>query len=164
MRMRPWLWSGLAAAVLIGGCATRQPADELGSAEATAKPAIIPGSTMPLDLREFEVVSSEGGYRGVFLKLTRLPTTVTHSSATEPARIVLDIQGPTGIDTAEEVFPAGDTLVTRMRVTRQIGGLHVELDLVGNAVPEYGVFPMADWIMVRIKPERRERPWTQRAS
>jgi hypothetical protein len=163
-RTRVWLVCALVAATGLTGCVARKPAaEELGTDESVL-PASIPGSATPLDLREFEVVDSEGGYRGVFLKLSRLPSAVTHSSANEPARVEIDIQGPTGTQSAEEVFPAGDTLITRMRVSRDPGLLRVVLDLEGDRVPEYAVYPMADWIMIRFKLERQERPWAHRAS
>ena len=120
---------------------------------------------MPLDLREFDVAQADGGYRGVFLKLSRLPSSVVATSQTEPARIIVDIQGPTGTETAEEVFPAGDTLVTHVAVSRQIGWLRVVLDLQSDELPEYAVYPMADWVLVRIKPANvKPRPWAHRAS
>jgi hypothetical protein len=31
-------------------------------------------------------------------------------------------------------------------------------------VPEYQVLPMADWVLVRIKPSGTRRPWAHRAS
>lgn len=163
MRNRWALLGTLLAALIAGGCAVRHPSDELGAQESVL-PDSIPGTTIPLDLREFEVVDAEGGYRAVFLKLSRLPTAVTHSSANAPARIEIDIKGPTGSPSPEEVFPGGDTLVTRMRISRDTGMLRVVLDLEGDDVPEYAVFPMADWIMVRLKPPANPRPWAHRAS
>ena len=119
----------------------------------------------PLDLREFEVVSAEGGFRGVFLKLSRLPTAVTHTSQSDPGRIVLDIQGPTGTESGEEVFPGGDSLVTHVQVIRQLGLLRIVLELQSDSPPEYTVFPMADWVMIRLMPiNPKVRPWAQRAS
>ena len=161
-RIRPLFCGALALAVLTGGCVTRKPADELGAHDADVA-ASLATINVPLDLREFEVVSAEGGYRGVFLKLSRLPTAVTHSSQSDPARIVLDIQGPTGTESGEEVFPGGDTLVTTVQVTRQLGSLRVVLDLQADSPPDYQVFPMADWVMIRLNPlNPKVRPWAHR--
>ncbi|MGH3641858.1 MAG: AMIN domain-containing protein [Mycobacterium sp.] len=162
MRIRPLFCGALALAVLAGGCVTRKPADELG-AEDPAVSASLSAIDVPLDLREFEVVSAEGGFRGVFLKLSRLPTAVTHSSYNNPARIVLDIQGPTGTESGEEVFPGGDSLVSTVQVTRQLGSLRVVLDLQADSPPDYAVFPMADWVMIRLMPvDPKVRPWAHR--
>ncbi len=89
----------------------------------------------------------------MFLNLSRLPDSVAHRSETHPARIVLDIKGPTGAETPEVAFPSGDTLVSRMRVSRQPGILRVVLDLQGDEPPEYSVHIMADWIMIRLAPD-----------
>lgn len=165
MRNRSALLGMLLAGLLAGGCVARRPSADLGAdAHESVLPASLPGANIPLDLREFEVVDAEGGYRGVFLKLSRLPTAVTHASADDPPRIELDIRGPTGAESPEEVFPAGDTLVTRMRVSRETGLLRVVIDLQGDVVPEYAVFPMADWIMVRLKTSGKPVPWAHRAS
>lgn len=163
MRIRPLFCGALALAVLSGGCVARKPADELGAHDPDVA-ASLNTVSVPLDLREFEVVTAEGGYRGVFLKLSRLPTAVTHVSQSDPARIVLDIQGPTGTESGEEVFPGGDTLVTQVQVTRQLGSLRVVLDLQADTPPEYAVFPMADWVMIRLMPiNPKVRPWAHRS-
>lgn len=157
----------LAAVALLSACSSkRSTSDELGAKEAAASatPSLSDYSA-PLDLREFDVAETEGGYRGVFLKLSRLPTNVVSSSQSDPPRIIVDIQGPTGTESEEEVFPAGDTMVTHVAVSRHVGWLRVVLDLQGNESPEFGVYPMADWVVVRIKPTNvQPRPWAHRAS
>jgi AMIN domain len=162
---RALLQGGLVAVVLAAGCSSRRAhTDELGAKE-SHMPESLANYSVPLDLREFEVDTAEGGYRGVFLKLSRLPSGVSSTSQSDPPRIIIDIQGPTDTETAEEVFPGGDTLVTHIGVSRHIGGLRVVLDLQSDEAPEYGVFPMADWVVVRIKPTGiRPRPWAHRAS
>jgi hypothetical protein len=156
---------GLAVAALTAGCGMRRGSkDELGAKESVL-PASIPGYSVPLDLREFEVDSTDGGARGVFLKLSRLPSGVSSSSESSPARIVVDIQGPTGTESPEEVFPGGDSLVTHIGVSRQMGGLRVVLDLAVDDPPDYAVYPMADWVLVRIKtPSPHTHPWAHGAS
>ena len=158
------LCCGLAAVALAAGCsAMRGKRDDLGSKESVL-PASIPGYSAPLDLREFEVDATDGGARGVFLKLSRLPSGVSSTSASDPARIVIDIQGPTGTESPEEVFPGGDSLVTHVSVSRQMGALRVVLDLAVDDPPEFTVYPMADWVLVRIKPVNpHKHPWTHDA-
>jgi hypothetical protein len=162
MRRLPAAAVGVLAAFALAGCASRKASHDLAG-----EPAAIPdslGETVPLDVREFDVVSGEGGFRGVFLKLSRLPTGVTHHSESAPPRIVLDITGPTGAETTPETYPGGDELVTQVQLARQTGKLQVVLDLSGDDVPEYEVLPMADWVLVRIKPSGTRRPWAHRAS
>jgi hypothetical protein len=153
---------GALAALAVAGCASRNASQDLAG-EPSARAAAM-GENIPLDVREFDVVSGEGGFRGVFLKLSRLPTGVTHSSESAPPRIVLNIAGPTDAATAPETYPSGDDLVTQVQLARQAGLLQVVLDIAGDDVPEYEVLPMADWVMVRIKPSGTRRPWAHRAS
>lgn len=150
------------AALGVAGCSARTSQDLAG--EAAALPASLPGASIPLDVREFEVVYGEGGFRGVFLKLSRLPSGVTHRSESAPPRIILDIAGPTGSASAPEIFAAGDDLVTQIQLARQIGSVQVVLDLAGDEVPAYEVLPMADWVLVRLKPAGPRKPWAHRAS
>jgi hypothetical protein len=151
---RALLCCALVIAAAASGCsAKRKPPDELGAKEA-ALSQDTPGYSVPLDLREFDVDATDGGYRGVFLKLSRVPTSVVSSTQSSPARIIVDMQGPTGTESAEELFPGGDTLVTHVGVSRVI------LDLDTDQPPEYAVLPMADWVLVRIKPSGgRALPW-----
>ncbi|MBX3023933.1 hypothetical protein KF840_03385 [bacterium] len=153
---------GALAVLALAGCASHKASRDLAG-EPSALPAAL-GENIPLDVREFDVVSGEGGFRGVFLKLSRLPTGVTHSSEAAPPRIVLNIAGPTGSATAPESYPSGDDLITQVQLARQTGMLQVVLDIAGDDVPEYEVFPMADWVMVRVKPAGARRPWAHRAS
>ena len=147
--------------VALGGCSSRSTSKDL-SGEQSAMPAGVPA--VPLDVREFDVVSGEGGFRGVFLKLSRLPTGVTHRSESGPPRIILDVAGPTGSAAPAESFPAGDEVVTSVQIAREIGVVQVVLDLSGDDVPDYEVLPMADWVLVRIKPSNARKPWAHRAS
>ena len=163
MRYRAGVFANALFLSALVGCSTRSPSKEL-KGEQSALPASLPNVSVPLDVREFEVVTAEGGYRGVFLKLSRLPSAVTHRSESDPARIVLSIAGPTGTESAAESFPSGDTVVTAMQLSRRAGELQVVLDLAAQEPPDYEVLPMADWVLVRIKPSSTKRPWAHRAS
>jgi len=164
-RTRALLFGALALGLLLAGCSTKKSrnADVLGAKDSTFSG--LADYSVPLDLREFNVESTETGYRGVFLKLSRLPSAVTSTAQSDPPRIIVDIRGPTGTDSPEEVFPGGDTMVSHVGVTRTDGNLRVILDLQSDELPEYGVYPMADWVVVRIKPTGLKRiPWAHRAS
>ena len=161
MPRRSVLCAAALLVVALGGCSSRSTSKDL-SGEQSAMPAAMPA--VPLDVREFDVVSGEGGFRGVFLKLSRLPTGVTHRSESGPPRIILDVAGPTGSAAPAEAFPAGDEVVTQVQIAREIGVVQVVLDLSGDDVPDYEVLPMADWVLVRIKPSNARKPWAHRAS
>lgn len=144
-RVRLALFGLLLCVVLPAGCSRRLPTPP------PAETAALSGLSAPLDVQQFEVVSAEG-YRGVFLKLSRLPESVSHHSEKNPARIVIEVKGPTGTETAEEQFPGQDSLVSGFRVSRQFGTLRIVLDLETNEPPDYSVHVMADWIMIRLQP------------
>lgn len=133
----------------VAGCSQILPFDD---ASAEEKEIDFSGLAAPLDLLHFEVASSGAGYRGVFLRLSRFPDSIQTTHYSNPARIVLDVYGPTGAESPEESFPGGDPLVTRVRVSRDIGLLRVVLDLSSTSPPTYTVHRMADWIMVRMQP------------
>jgi hypothetical protein len=149
--MRRKFGNSLLCALVVGiaGCSQILPLEDAG-AESQAD---FSGLSAPLDLRQFEVVSSGGGYRGVFLRLSRFPDSIETSHYSDPARIVVDIRGPTGAESPEETFPGGDSLVAKVRLLREIGLLRVVLDLAGSDPPKYTVHRMADWIMIRLPPE-----------
>jgi len=137
-----------AAALFAVGCSQRAPIGEDGSGSVDTN--ALAKLSAPLDLSQFEVVASGGGYRGVFLKLSRFPDAIATTDQSDPAQIILNISGPTGAETPEETFPGGDTLVSRVRVRREIGLLRVVLDLAAANPPEYSVHQMGDWVMIRL--------------
>jgi AMIN domain len=143
---RAWFFT-LAVCVVIGGCAKRAPLTEPPTHDPFAE------LSAPLDLVEFRVVKADG-HRGLFLKLSRLPDSVTHHTEKNPSRIVLDIAGPTGTESPDEAFPGDDSLVSRLHVSRTFGVLRVAIDLQSVEVPEYSVHPMADYIMIRLDPPK----------
>jgi hypothetical protein len=153
MRNRSRLLVCACAVMFVAGCAKRDPLGEPGKSGGLLKES-LPGLSIPLEVRDYDVLN-ESGYRGIFLKLSRLPDSIQSSSDSNPARIVLEIKGPTVGEGPEEAFPGGDTLISRVRVVPRPGALWVSLDLQGDKVPEYTVHSMADWVMVRLAaPER----------
>lgn len=136
------------SALLALGCSQRTPlGDEPAEPGATSPLAKL---SAPLNLSQFEVVSSGAGYRGIFLKLSRFPDSISASDSSDPAQIVLDIAGPTGVASPEESFPGGDTLVSLVHVSREVGNLRIVFDLATDDPPKYTVHQMGDWIMLRI--------------
>jgi hypothetical protein len=147
---RSWrvLACGAVVAALLPGCSKHARVPAPAAIQGENAPALA----VPLDVQEFQVVSAEG-FRGVFVKLSRLPDAVAHRNE-GGASIVLEISGPTGGESPEQAFPGGDNLVSSVRVSRTYGKLRVAIDLASDDAPSYTVHTMADWIMVRFAPER----------
>ncbi len=103
----------------------------------------------PLEVQGFQVVNADG-FRSVFFKLSRLPDSVTSFSETDPARIVMELKGPTGQEVPEQFFPGNDSYVTYVRISVSYGLVRVVMDLNAATPPAYAVLPMADWVMVRL--------------
>jgi hypothetical protein len=137
----------LSIVLAVAACSRRLPA------EPAAEAPVPSGLSVPLDVRQFEVVTADG-YRGVFLKLSRLPDSIDYYSESNPNRIVVDVKGPTGAEMPEESYPGQDTLVSQFRILRQFGTLRIALELQGDELPAYSVHLMADWIMIRIAPTK----------
>jgi hypothetical protein len=134
---------------LTAGCAKSPPiVDPPESGDFASNLAEL---SAPLDVSRFEVVHSGAGYRGFFVKLSRFPDSISWEDSSDPARISLTLRGPTGTESPEEIFPGGDRLVSRVRVTREIGALHVVLDLATDDPPDYTVHRMGDWVMIKMK-------------
>lgn len=151
MKMR-WLRAhgSILSAVLLTACAERaslEPPPGAGTGVARGLDQL----SAPLALQQVEVTDVEG-YRAVFLKLSRLPGTVTHRADSDPGRITVDIQGPTGGESEEERLQTDDALVWQLRVSTQPQNLRVVIDLRAEAPPLYTVETLADWVMIRLQP------------
>jgi len=147
--MRRVLWlPGVVVVVasFLPACASRAP---FGVGDDSDFERSLNALSVPLDLQDYRVVSADG-HRGVFLKLSRLPDALSDRTAKDPPRVILELKGPTGTEVPEQEFPGGDTLVSRVKVTRAFGVLQVTLELQGHDVPPYSVYRMADWVMVRL--------------
>src|SRR5437879_9609544 len=108
---RPWGGYGLALGLvfLTTGCArqAKPPAPEEPAspeAEAQAEPEKVPGPAVAsapteetqdrdLRLKGIKLVEDEG-QTGLFIKLSRVPDKVEHFALNNPARLVIDVQGP----------------------------------------------------------------------
>jgi hypothetical protein len=126
-------------ALLLSGCST-----------SFLKPTPTPGGDeAPVTLRDLQIENADG-HRAVLLRLSRVPSSVRHSSSSNPAQITVQAWGPVGEgDLAERDLPQVDDEITQVRVSRRAGGLSVVLDLKGDQPPSYTVHEMADWIMIR---------------
>ena len=107
------------------------------------------GNEAPVALRSLEVTSVEG-HRALLLRLSRLPSTVRQSSASNPGRIIIEAWGPAGDgDLPERTLPQVDPEISDVRVSRDGGALQIIVDFKDIEPPPYSVHEMADWIMVR---------------
>jgi hypothetical protein len=89
------------------------------------------------------------GHRAVLLRLSRLPTLVRHSTASN--RIGIEAWGPVGdTDLPERELEQSDPEISVVRVSRKQGALTVYLDFRTAAPASYTVHEMADWILIRL--------------
>ncbi|MBI4514336.1 MAG: hypothetical protein HY699_00760 [Deltaproteobacteria bacterium] len=146
-------WALVAALALLSGCVRRHaPLDS--TVAGGAAPSPLGDIVVPLAVRSFEI-SSVDGQRGVFFKLSRVPDRVASHEESEPARIVVEVEGPAaGDDIAPQSYPGADTLVSQINMSRTGGRLTLVVELSGSVVPRHSVHQMADWIMVRLNPPK----------
>lgn len=107
------------------------------------------GTQSPVNLRNFQIASA-GGHRAVFLRMSRIPTMLRHTSSGGPAEIIIQAWGPEGTgDLPERALPQDDPLINEIRVSRESGALKVVLVLSTPEPPPHMVHEMADWVMIR---------------
>jgi len=143
----------LLGAGLLAGCARRHaPLDN--SIRNPTNDQLLGGVVVPLVVRSVDI-SSADGQRAVFFKLSRVPDAVISSADSNPARVMIEADGPSGTpDLPSESYPGADTLVNRIEMARIAGRLHMTLELNADSPPTYKVQQMADYIVVRFNVPR----------
>jgi hypothetical protein len=144
----------LAVVLALSACSSRRPelGDTLSEGGAANNP--LGNIVIPLAVRSFDIASADN-QRGVFFKLSRVPDRVSSRSESDPARIIVDAEGPAvGDDLPLQSYPGADLLVDEVRMSRTGGRLQLIVELSTSSPPPYSVHQMADWIMVRLSPSR----------
>jgi len=141
--------AGLVLLAALYSCSAKQKTGPGEDTEATR--AALATLEAPLDIQGFQVVNADG-HKSVFFKLSRLPDGVESYGESDPARIVIDIKGPTGQEVPEQFFPGKDNFVSYVRISSRYGAVRIVLDLQAANPPPFTVLPMADWLMVRLGP------------
>ncbi|HVN86490.1 MAG TPA: hypothetical protein VMW17_16770 [Candidatus Binatia bacterium] len=138
----------LLIAATLAGC-TRKHAPLSGGLGDNSKDGNLLGGVMiPLVVRSVDI-SAAGEQRGVFFKLSRVPTGVMSSTDSNPARVLIEVDGPsTGEDLPVETYPGADQLVTQIEMSRTNGRLHLVLELSTDEPPPHHVTQMADYVVV----------------
>ncbi|HUI24597.1 MAG TPA: hypothetical protein VL403_00830 [Candidatus Kryptonia bacterium] len=138
---------------LLAGCARRHaPLDS--AIRNPTNDQLLGGMVVPLVVRSVDISSAEE-QRAVFFKLSRIPDAVRSSSESNPARVIIDADGPAGAeDLPTESYPGADSLVNRIDMARAGGRLHLTLELNVDDPPKYRVQQMADYIVVRFNGPR----------
>jgi hypothetical protein len=140
----------LVCATVLAGCFHRHAPLDSGMAGLDNP---LGGIVIPLTVRAFDV-SKADDHHGVFFKLSRVPDAVHAQDASDPARIIVDVDGPSaGDDLPVQSYPGTDTLVSQIDMSRVNGSLHLILHLSGDHPPPYVVRQMADYVVVQLNPQ-----------
>lgn len=101
----------------------------------------------PLAVREIRVVE-DNGQEGMFVKLSRPASTVSHFTLDRPTRLVIDLDGAATDDVAAQRFAVANPVIDSIRVGHAHGKLRFTLAVRGAAVPAYSVDALGDTLVV----------------
>ena len=165
-----------AAAALMGCAPPPATLDEsarrenvVGKEEVTnVSTAAAPDASVLL-VRELKIID-DNGQQGVFAKLSRPPTEVSHVLLANPNRLVIEMTGPMGKNIVAERYAVENPLVEQVHVASDDGKIRVTLLLKGDALPTYTVDDLNDSIVAFLgeprgtaEPVRESIVFTQRA-
>ena len=103
-----------------------------------------------LGIREIRVVD-DNGQQGVFVKLTRPPADSAYYTLDGPARLVIDLTGPTSGGSDVGRFAVEDNpLIRTMRIGEADGKLRLAIEMRGDRVPSYTVDSLDDSLVAFI--------------
>ena len=142
-----------AAAALMGCAPPPATLDEsarrenvVGKEEVTnVSTAAAPDASVLL-VRELKIID-DNGQQGVFAKLSRPPTEVSHVLLANPNRLVIEMTGPMGKNIVAERYAVENPLVEQVHVASDDGKIRVTLLLKGDALPTYTVDDLNDSIV-----------------
>lgn len=98
-------------------------------------PAVSIAQLSTLRLQELQL-SVEAQQKVVSLEFSTAPTSVTAFALSAPSRLVVDVTGPVR-DEKSASYPAGDSLIQRVRVGTHPSRLRFVLDLTSSAIPAF---------------------------
>ncbi|MFI5394752.1 MAG: type IV pilus secretin PilQ [Candidatus Binatia bacterium] len=146
-------------------------AGEQGELTETAlAPAVGASATAALDVREIKLIE-DNGQHGLFVKLNRAPSGVTHHALTQPNRLVVEIAGGDGEgETSAQKYTVNDPVIHEIRVARHEGKIRLTLGLRGDTVPTCTVDSLNDTVVAFLgepsggtQPVREQVVFTRRA-
>jgi type IV pilus secretin PilQ/predicted competence protein len=127
-------------------------------------------ATATLEIREIKLIE-DNGQHGLFVKLNRPPAGVTHYTAAQPTRLVIEIAGAEGDgETSAQKYTVDDSVISGIRVGRHEGKIRLTLELHGTAVPTSTVENLNDTVIAFLgeptggaQPVREQVVFTRRA-
>jgi type IV pilus assembly protein PilQ len=165
-----------AAAALLGCAPPSATLDEttprenvVGEEEVTTVSTAAAPDASVLLIRELKIID-DNGQQGVFAKLSRKPTDVSHVLLANPNRLVIELSGPMGQNIVAERYAVDNALVEQVHVASDDGKIRITLLLKGDAPPTYSVDDLNDSIVAFLgeprgtaEPVREAIVFTQRA-
>jgi type IV pilus assembly protein PilQ len=120
-------------------------------------------------IRELKIID-DNGQQGVFAKLSRPPTEVSHVLLANPNRLVIEMTGPMSQNIVAERYAVENELVEQVHVASDDGKIRITLLLRGETPPSYTVDDINDSIVAFLgeprgtaEPVRESIVFTQRA-
>ncbi|MEO8603582.1 MAG: type IV pilus secretin PilQ [bacterium] len=111
--------------------------------------AEAPGDADVLLIRELKIID-DNGQQGVFAKLNRPPTDVSHVLLSNPNRLLIELSGPTGENIVAERYALDNPLIEQVQVGSDGGKIRLTLLLKGTAAPTVSVDDLKDTIVAFI--------------
>ncbi|HEX7408234.1 MAG TPA: type IV pilus secretin PilQ [Candidatus Binatia bacterium] len=123
-----------------------------------------------LDVREIKLIE-DNGQHGLFVKLNRAPSGVTHYALAQPNRLVIEVAGADGEgETSAQKYAVNDPVINEVRVARHEGKIRLTLGLRGDTVPTCTVDSLNDTVIAFLgeptggtQPVREQVVFTRRA-
>ncbi|MGH7789701.1 MAG: type IV pilus secretin PilQ [Candidatus Binatia bacterium] len=100
-------------------------------------------------VRELKIID-DNGQQGVFAKLSRPPTGVTHTMLSNPNRLLIELTGPMGENLVAERYAVNNPLVEQVHVSSDEQKIRLTLLLHGDAPTTYTVDDLNDTIVAFI--------------
>lgn len=120
-------------------------------------------------IRELKIID-DNGQQGVFAKLSRPPSDVSHVLLSNPPRLVIELSGPMGQNIVAERYAVDNPLIEQVQVGSDDDKVRLTLLLKGGAMPTYNVDDLNDTIVAFLgeprgtaEPVRESIVFTQRA-
>lgn len=157
-------------AELDDGAARERAAIESSEEVNTVSVADVPAADADvLLIRELKIID-DNGQQGVFAKLNRPPSDVSHVVLSNPSRLLIELSGPTGENIIAERYAVENPLIEQVQLGSDPGKIRLTLLLKGSTAPTVSVDDLKDTIVAFVgepagtqEPVRESIVFTQRA-
>ena len=136
-------------AALDEGAAAQHAAVESSEEVTNVSVAAAPGDADVLLIRELKIID-DNGQQGVFAKLNRPPSDVSHVLLSNPSRLLIELSGPTGENIVAERYAVDNPLIEQVQLGSDPGKIRLTLLLKGTTAPTISVDDLKDTIVAFI--------------